>query len=109
MSVIDLLYEVEKWMDQINDKTGENAQVVLIANKIDLPDDEDIVVRADTKDSLGGISATEETPKDDQNKENLVSNIVGKNITSTNMSDFNKTSNIPIRCLAQNYRVVSKK
>jgi len=65
MSVIDLLYEVEKWMDQINDKTGENAQVVLIANKIDLPDDEDIVVRADTKDFLGGISATEETPKDD--------------------------------------------
>lgn len=25
-------------MEQINEKTGENVQVVLIANKIDLPD-----------------------------------------------------------------------
>ena len=26
-------------MEQINEKTGENVQVVLIANKIDLPDE----------------------------------------------------------------------
>ncbi len=32
------LIMIEKWMDQINDRTGQNVKVVLIANKIDLPD-----------------------------------------------------------------------